>query len=208
MNPYCPNQYAPVQNPAFANTKRLSRQKDWTRPAKTETDDINENPDKQKEKLENYVEVDNIDFVGTNTHVRYYVFDTRVGKYMFRLGGLLAMKHSTYVVLSNGTRTWSVPKESEYEGKTYKTRFFRVLTPYEMQEKKAEDNRQEKDQASVVVQQQLDQLESQKAEIEKLKRLIVKMSNHNLSSENESVIASAKRNTSATNAKGTKPKNI
>jgi hypothetical protein len=208
MNPNYQYPCVPVQNPAFANTKRLSRQKDWTRPAKTETDDINDNPEKQREKLENYVEVDNIEFVGLNTHVRYYVFDTRVGKYMFRLGGLLAMKHSTYVVLSNGTRTWSVPKESEYEGKTYKTRFFRVLTPYEMQEKKAEHNRQEKDQSSVVVQQQLDQLESQKTEIEKLKRLIVKMSNQNLSAENESVVASARRNTSATNAKGTRGKNI
>jgi hypothetical protein len=196
MNPYYPNQCAPVGNPAFTNTKRFSRQKGWERPEKTQTDDINNDVEKQKEKLENYLEVDNIDFVGANTHVRYYVFDTRVGKYMFRSGGLLAMKHSSYVVLSNGTLTWSVPKESEYEGKTYKTRFFRVLTPYEMQEKKAEQNRQEKDQKSVVVQQQQDELDKQKAEIDKLKRLIVKMSNGPpLTSENESTIAKAKRNT-------------
>ena len=195
MNPYYPNPCVPAGNPAFTNTKRFSRQKGWARPEKTQTDDINDDLEKQKEKLENYLEVDNIDFVGANTHVRYYVFDTRVGKYMFRSGGLLAMKHSTYVVLSNGTLTWSVPKESEYEGKIHKTRFFRVLTPYEMQEKKAEQNRQEKDQKSVVVQQQQDELERQRAEIEKLKRLIVKMTDKPpLTGENENTIAKAKRN--------------
>jgi hypothetical protein len=207
MNPaYYPNPCLPVANPALTNTKRYSRQKNWTRPEKTETDDINSNKEKMQEKLENYLEVDNIDYVSINTHVRYFVFDTRVGDYRFRLGGLLAMKHSAYVVLSNGSLTWSVPKETEYESKTHKTRFYRVLTPYEMQEKKAEHSRQEKDQKSVVVEQQMAELERQKAEIDKLKRVIVKMSNQGLTAENESVVSQAKRNTGRGNSKG--PKNI
>ncbi len=207
MNPsYYPNPCPPAPNPALTNTKRYSRQKNWTRPEKTETDDINSNQEKIREKLENYIEVDNIDYVGANTHVRYFVFDTRVGEYRFRLGGLLAMKHSSYVVLSNGSLTWSVPKETEYEGKTHKTRFYRVLTPYEMQEKRADQNRQEKDQKSVIVDQQLAELERQKGEIEKLKRVIVKMSNQGLSAENESVVSQAKRNVGRANSKA--PKNV
>jgi exonuclease VII large subunit len=196
MNSYFGNQpCVPLANPALSNTKRFSRQKNWTRPQTTETDDINQNKEKIREKLENYVEAENIDFVSQNTHIRYFVFDTRVGDYRFRLGGLLAMKHSSYVVLSNGSLTWSVPKESEYEGKQYKTKFFRVLTPYEMQEKKATQNEKEKDKTQVVAQQQSEQLQRQQDEIDKLKRVIMKLSSGNtLTPENETVVSSAKRN--------------
>jgi hypothetical protein len=204
MNPYYPNPCPPVPNPSMSNTKRFSRQKNWERPSKTETDSINEDESKIQEKLENYVEVENIDFVSTNTHVRYRVFDTRVASYRFRLGGLLAMKHTDYVVLSNGSLTWSVPKKTEHLDAKYPTRFYRVLTPYEMQQKKAEQNRAESDEKQVVVSQQLEELERQKAEIEKLKKVIVKMSRSEaLNAENQSVVTSASKQ----NVKG-KGKNV
>ena len=194
MNPYYPAPCPPVPNPAFSNTKRFSRQKNWERPAKTETDNINNDKEKIKEKLENYVEVENIDFVSAQTHVRYFVFDTRGADpgYKFRLGGLLAMKHTDYVVLSNGSLTWSVPKKTEHDGQKFPTRFFRILTPYEMQQKKAEENRQASDEKQVVVSQQMEELERQKAEIEKLKKVIVKMHRQEqLTGENQTVISQA-----------------
>jgi hypothetical protein len=109
------------------------------------------------------------------------------------------------VVLSNGSLTWSVPKESEYEGKKYKTQFYRVLTPYEMQEKKASQSEKEKDKTQVVAQQQSEQLQRQQEEIDKLKRVIMKLSSGNtLTPENESVVSSAKRSTTG----GRRTKNV
>lgn len=164
-------------NSALSGTKRLSRQQGgFQRPETTVTDSINQDEAQIKLKLENYVEVKDIEMISVNTHVRYMVFDTRVGKYMFRLGGLLAMKHATYVVLSNGKQTWSVPKESEFNKQMYPTRFFRVLNPYEMKQKQFETQSKEKDEATMIAQQQHEELESQKAEIDKLKRVIAKLS--------------------------------
>ena len=211
MNPYYPNPCPAPPNPAMMNTKRFSRQKNWVRPEKTETDKINEDEQKIQEKLQNYIEVENIDFVSSNTHVRYFVFDTRGDdpSYKFRSGGLLAMKHTDYVVLSNGNLTWSVPKKTEHLGKMYPTRFFRVYTPYEMQQKKADESRQENDQKQVVLSEQQQELERQKAEIEKLKRVIVKMSkNDQLTAENQTVVSSASRMAGGSSSKTRKGKNI
>jgi hypothetical protein len=167
---------SPMSSMMMSGTKRLSRQKDWSRPETTATDAINEDDEQIALKLENYVEVDNIEMVSINTHVRYIVFDSRVGKFMFRLGGLLAMKHASYVVLSNGKQTWSVPKETEHQGKKHTTRFFRVLNPYEMQQKRLETQRKDKDEATIIAQQQHEELQAKQAEIEKLKRVITKLS--------------------------------
>jgi hypothetical protein len=164
------------QNVALNGTKRLSRQQDWKRPETTATEAINQDEAQMLSKLENYVEVDNIDYVTINTHVRYVVFDTRVGKYLFRLGGLLAMKHPTYVVLSNGKQSWSVPKETEFEKQTKTTRFFRILNPFEMQQKRLEEEKKGKDEVSMVAQQQMEELERKKAEIDQLKQVIAKLS--------------------------------
>ncbi len=199
----------PIRNPILATSKRYSRQKNWQRPEQTETDRINEDPELIQQKLENYIEVSNIDMVTLNTHVRYYIFDTRVGEYRFRLGGLLAKKDSAFVVLANGTLSWSVPKESEYNGKVYKTKFYRILNPTEMQEKRADTMRQEKDKQAMIAQQQLEELEKQKAEIEKLKKVIVKMSQkETLNNDNQSVISNARRNYAAKGGRGSDKKNI
>lgn len=189
----------PVKNPLLAQSKRFSRQKNWQRPQQTETDKINDDPERQQQLLENYIEAENIDMVSIGTHVRYYIFDTRLEEpeYVFRLGGLLAKKDTGYVVLSNGSLSWSVPKQSEHAGKIFKTKFFRVLNPTETQQKRADTMRQEKDKQAMVAQQQLEELERQKAEIEKLKKVIVKMSQKDqLTAENQSVISNAKSNVS------------
>ena len=193
MNPLvCYN--VPTTNPSLINTKRFSRQKNWDRPEQTETDRINSDPEEIKKKLENYIEVDNIDFVTINTHVRYFIFDTRVKEYRFRLGGLLAKKDNNFVVFSNGQLTWSVPKISEFEGKTYPTKFYRILNPTEMEQKRAEKMRIERDQQTMVTQHQLSELEKQKQEIERLKKVIYKMSEgQELNGENQSIVSNSKR---------------
>ena len=76
-----------------------------------------------------------------------------------------------------------------------------------MQQKKADESRQENDQKQVVLSEQQQELERQKAEIEKLKRVIVKMSkNDQLTAENQTVVSSASR--MAGGSKSRKGKNI
>jgi hypothetical protein len=65
-----------------------------------------------KKKLEEYQQVDNIDDVKLNTHIRYFTFNPTNGKKQFRLGGFLTKIDEKYVVLSNGKLTWSVQKKN------------------------------------------------------------------------------------------------
>ena len=80
------------------------------------------------EKLENYEEVTDIDYVPINTHVRYFVQDKETAKWKFRLGGFLKKKDNPkYIVLStspnlNG-KTWSVSRDGAV--------FFKILPPKE-----------------------------------------------------------------------------
>lgn len=80
------------------------------------------------EKLENYEEVRDIDYVPINTHVRYFLQDKETAKWKFRLGGFLKKKDNPkYVVLStspnlNG-KTWSVSRNNAV--------FFRIKSPDE-----------------------------------------------------------------------------
>jgi hypothetical protein len=159
-------------NPVLAKSKRLSKQTGWVAPEKTETAKLNEDEDQIREKLKNYVEVDNIDYVGMNTHVRYFVFDKRVNKYVFRTGGLLAKKDMAYVVLANGQLSWSVPKVTEVEGVRYPTKFWRVLAPQERAQKReqelAAELQQERDKQTVVSGDTLSQLRVMQETIFKL----------------------------------------
>ena len=52
------------------------------------------------------------------------------GSQVFRLGGLLKKRHSKYVILSNGTFSWSVQRYhyvEEEEDPVFETVFFRIL---------------------------------------------------------------------------------
>ena len=102
----------------------------------------------------NYERVEDIDDVPLSTHVRYVTFKDEQQR--FCLGGLLTKKHSKYVVLSNGTFSWSVQryhwkKSNEGDEPDFETVFFRILSKEEQQQKL---------------------IERQAAEIEKLKRSI------------------------------------
>ena len=73
-----------------------------------------------EQKLENYTKVDNITEVTIGTHLRY--FDIRNETPLFRMGGVLHKNSGLpdYVVLSNGSKSWSVQTE--------KTIFFKKMT--------------------------------------------------------------------------------
>ena len=91
-------------------TKRLSRDTSYTRPKKTYQEKLS--PKEIKEKLLEYVQVDDITTVPLNTHIRYFTFNKKTGERLFRLGGFLTRKEPSdpYVILSNGTSSWSVQK--------------------------------------------------------------------------------------------------
>lgn len=96
----------------------------YVRPAQTITDKLTR--DDIKEKLENYKLVDNPNQIPIGVHVRY--FTVKDGKRLFRLGGQLTKNDGLpdYVMLSNGTKTWSV--------QTADTTFYRKMTEKEIKD--------------------------------------------------------------------------
>lgn len=91
-------------------TKRLSRDTQYKKTTKSYQEKLS--PDEIKEKLEEYKQVDNIDDIPLNTHLRYFMIDIKTGKKSFRLGGFLTKIQDEYVVLSNGNLSWSVQKKN------------------------------------------------------------------------------------------------
>lgn len=108
--------------------QRLSKSDGYKRPKKTLQDKLTAT--EIKEKLEDYVEVDDIGKVLLNTHIRYFSkvkVDGKIKK-KFRLGGFLKNKNSSdrFVILTNGKASWSVQVKG--------TIFFRKLSEEELKE--------------------------------------------------------------------------
>ena len=82
-------------------TKRLSRDKSYTKKGKFYQESLS--PDEIK-KLEEYSQVEDITKVDLNTHVRYFTFNPEIGKKQFRLGGFLSKIDAAkgYVICQNG----------------------------------------------------------------------------------------------------------
>lgn len=99
------------------------------------TDKINMDDELIKERLDKYVETP-IDKINVSSHVRYFIFDKKQAKYMLRLGGILTKKDKDFVILSNGELTWSVSLVVVHEDIPYPTKFWRILTNEQYQEKK------------------------------------------------------------------------
>lgn len=89
-------------------TKRLSVDKNYKRPEQTYQDKLTNA--EIKEKLKEYKKVENIKFVSIGTHIRYFAIDPKTKERVFRLGGNLNKidPEGRYVILSNGSATWSV----------------------------------------------------------------------------------------------------
>ena len=155
-----------IENP----TRRLSTTK-YDRPEVTFTDTLQTNA-AMKEKLENYTRVDDIDDVNLETHVRYVTL--KDGKQRFCLGGILKKIHSKYVILSNGSVTWSVQRyhwekpEDEYDDESdpiFITAFFKILSPEEMRKKDLEEVEDELEKKDEIISKQSE-------EIRKLRQVI------------------------------------
>ena len=138
----------------FNKSKRFTND-NYKRPKKTIQDKLT--PEEIEEKLEDYIEVDNIQDVSLNTHLRYFsiITDKKKTKKVFRLGGFLINKNNyeNFVVLSNGTNRWSV--------QTKKSIFYRKQTLKEIKE-----NYEEK------IEELSDKVKKLKKELRKYKDLI------------------------------------
>ena len=140
-------------------TKRLSTDRDYQRPTKTLTDELQTN-DKMREKLTNYIRVDDIDLIPLNTHLRYVTWQETAsgGQQKFRLGGFLKKKDYRYVVLSNGSISWSVQRyhwkkgaNIETDKPEWDTIFFRLLSTDEQQAAIIDKQRQEIDELKSLI---------------------------------------------------------
>jgi hypothetical protein len=109
-------------------TKRLTRDTTYNKTKKSYQDNLS--PAEIKQKLEEYSQVDKIDDVSLNSHLRYFTINVKTGKKQFRLGGFLTKIDKDYVVLSNGTLSWSVQKKNNI--------FFRKMTFQELKEELTE----------------------------------------------------------------------
>lgn len=89
-------------------TKRLTRDTQYFRPSQTYQETLT-NQD-IKDKLKDYKKVVDIKTVSLGTHIRYFSVDSKTKEKTFRLGGSLTKidPEGKYVVLSNGTVSWSV----------------------------------------------------------------------------------------------------
>ena len=93
-------------------TQRLKKN-NYNKPDLTYTEKLTK--DEIANKLEDYTKVEDINKVPIGTHLRY--FKEENGKQLFRMGGQLFKNDGlpTYIILSNGTSTWSV----QIEGSTF-----------------------------------------------------------------------------------------
>ena len=138
----------------------------YKRPKKTLTDKLS--AEEIKNKLEDYIEVEDISKVPLNSHLRYFTekYDEKKKKSskVFRLGGFLVNKNNydKYVVLSNvpdtgvinnNRKTWSV--------NTQKSIFYRKQTMDEIKE------------------DYKDELEELYDEVDKLKKQVKKLTAEN-----------------------------
>ena len=99
----------------FNKTKRLSRDTGYVRPKKTFQDSMSS--DDIKEKLKEYKKVTDVRKVIIGTHMRYFTKDKDTKANVFRLGGFLTKfgDEYKYVILSNGSISWSVQNNSSNE---------------------------------------------------------------------------------------------
>jgi hypothetical protein len=99
--------------PTFNKTTRLSKDTTYVRPKKTLQDTLSN--DEIKNKLKDYKKVSDIRKVVIGTHIRYFNKDKLTKKPVFRLGGFLTKfgDEYKYVILSNGTISWSVQNNAD-----------------------------------------------------------------------------------------------
>jgi hypothetical protein len=122
-------------------TQRLAKTS-YDRPSLTITDTL-QNDEAMLKKLEGYEEVDMLERVEFNTHVRYITL--KDGLPRFCLGGLLKRVYEQYVVLSNGKLTWSVQRYFYNEERQiiFTTKFYSYISKDRINAMANDENSQE-----------------------------------------------------------------
>ena len=158
----------------ISSTGRLSKD-NYKRTKKTITDTF-QNQKSIQNKLKDYKEldVDELDNTPIKSHLRYIIYSPQQKKELFRMGGILTVRHPKYVVLAGKNRkTFSVQRYiSLNNGETKTTRFFRKLRKNEKVEDELEDL---KERSEEVFAKQNKIISNQSSEIKKLQRLLKKM---------------------------------
>lgn len=145
---------------------------DYQRPKKTLQDKLT--AEEIKDKLKEYVEVEDISQVSLNTHLRYFTerIDEKTKKKTkaFRLGGFLVNKNNyeKYVILSNVPDVGGVnPNKKTWSVNTQKSIFYRKQTKDEINE----EHQEEIDELYEEIETLKKELKKVKAENSKLKKL-------------------------------------
>jgi hypothetical protein len=136
-------------------TRRITKTS-YERPNTTYQDTL-QTDEAMLEKLAGYEEVTMPEHIEYRVHTRYITY--KDGKAKFCLGGLMMRVYPDYVVMSNGTISWSVQRDyQDKAGNSYgKTRFFKYVS---------KDTRNQ-----LVIQEQQGEIERLRLENERLKHV-------------------------------------
>ena len=160
-------------------TKKLTKNNGYSRPDKTYQDKLSNQ--EIKEKLKEYKKVVNIKAVSIGTHLRYFSVDPKSKEKVFRLGGTLNKidPEGKYIVLSNGSVTWSVQIPNAI--------FYQKMTEAEFKEELKKEIKKE---MMSEVQTPYENVEELKKEIKNLKTKIeqYKESEKKYKKENEALV--------------------
>ncbi len=144
----------------------------YNKPKKTITDTMQNNKSIES-KLANYVELEpnELDNVSIGSHLRYITFYPSSNKEMFRMGGILKVRHPEYVVLAGkGGKTFSVQRYVKDKGKVvFDTRFFRKLKKDEITQLSLEETIEKSEK---IFEKQNNVIQKQQKEIEKLRKML------------------------------------
>jgi hypothetical protein len=117
--------------------KKLGNDTSYQRPVATFQEQLT--GDEISKKLEGYEEVNNLEEVPLNTHLRYFTQNEQ-GIDQFRTGGFLQNKTNAdkYVILTNGKNNWSVQTANStfYQKLSHKDEMTRQKQMYETELKK------------------------------------------------------------------------
>ena len=152
---------------------------DYKKPKVTITDNL-QNPKQIEEKLKNYVELkyNELEDVVIGSHLRYITYNKKTNSERFCTGGILRVKNSTYVILAGKDNlTFSVQRYfKDDKGQIiYKTRFFKKLKPTEILK---EDLNETVSKSDEVFNKQNKLIQQQQAEIDNLKKMLMKKQIH------------------------------
>jgi len=149
--------------------KKLSQDDKYVRPEKTITESIQNKKDIE-EKLHDFEEIsdEDLNFINTNTLLRYISYDIKNKKELFRFGGLLVKVNKDYLILAGkeGLR-FSVQRYTRNDKNEiiHTTRFFKKIKETEVLKNQLEE----------ILEKSTDRIEKQDEIIEKQKREIMAM---------------------------------